>query len=108
METRERIEAAIEGWKMHNSVSDWIGENGMWVDDDEVEEGTIDPDGVFSSAIEVADFGWVKGWDCIEGSEAYRHKDDLYYRWYRTNTCGARKERDCWIRIQRGFFTDDE
>lgn len=76
-------------------------------EEDYIQEGTIDPDGVSETA-HALDVGCVpvQGWDCTEGWSAYRHGDALYVRWWR-DACGNRRDRDLWVLVESGFFAPE-
>lgn len=98
----ETVLAFLEDWDR----SEWIAENGEWVDDDHIAEGVIDPDGYVEN--EEREHTGIKrvwdGWECREGWTAYRCGDALVLNWFRSPITRLRKERDLWVTVDPKFF----
>lgn len=102
---RTACEEFLKDWNRR----DWMSEHGEWNEDDEIEEGVIDPDGVEddADALEVGS-SW-QGWDCREGWRAYQHGTALYLNWWRTPYPHTpRHERDLYVLVSSSFFEEEE
>ena len=84
--------------------------DGQVLDDesDYIVEGNIDPDNVSSTSMYFGPGQQEKGWNCVEGWNAYRHGDDLYIQWYRNAYGGDRRSRSLWVCVDKGFFAEVE
>jgi hypothetical protein len=71
---------------------------------DYIEEGTIDPDAVKDTAIDLDIGSKSQGWDCIEGWAAYRVGTSLYIRCYR-EAWGNRRDRDLWVLVSKDYWS---
>lgn len=101
---RAVCEAFLETWERRQ----WMAENGEWASgEDEIEDGTIDPDGIEEDAVDLAIGASWQGWDCREGWGAYRVGTSLYLRWWRNPTTALRHYRDLWVQIDGEFFESE-
>jgi hypothetical protein len=107
MTTKTDIRTACEELLNDWNRSDWMSENGEWNDDDEIEEGIIDPDVVSDGATDLEIGTAWQGWDCHEGWGAYRVGTALYLRWWRNPTTYLRHDRDLWVKIDDEFFESE-
>lgn len=109
MSKKTDIRTACETFLNDWNRGGWMSENGEWNSNDEIEEGTIDPDGIEDDAEDLEVGASWQGWDCKEGWRAYRVGTALYLNWWRTPyPHTVRHERDLWVQVDGKFFEEDE
>lgn len=121
---KETVEAFLADWDRH----EWMNTHGEWDEDEEcVEEGVIDPDGVawvedderrqFTASGLLLRSGPLvaknlDGWNCSEGWVAYQVGSALYVNWFRSpygrGPNRSRRERDLWVCVEPAYFDEAE